>query len=125
MTFYERYEGCCKEAGIPPQSQAAAEYLGCTKANITILSKSGITPKGDIVAGAARMLNVSADYFLGLIESPKPIDNSLSFEEMDLIKRIRELNEEGRNAAIGMIKGLGMQEEYKKDNRYELNKKKA
>ena len=114
MSFYERYERCCKDAGILPASQSAADQLGCTRGNISQFAKREITPKGDIVAGAARMFNVSADYLLGLIDAPRKIDDSVTAEEAEVINLIRQLNKEGYDTAIGVIKGLTLQEEYKR-----------
>ena len=65
MSFYERYALCCQNKGIAPVSQVAADAMGCTKATISAFAKNGTTPKGDTVARAAQMLDVSADY-LGL-----------------------------------------------------------
>ncbi|MBQ6407469.1 MAG: hypothetical protein IJJ64_05460 [Butyrivibrio sp.] len=123
MTFYERYEKCCHDAGILPSSQATADQLGCARSNISTFAKSGITPKGDIVAGAAKMLNISADYLLGIIEAPRAIDDSLSKEEMEVISILRELNEEGCETAINVIRGLACQDIYKKYNKDKLDKK--
>ena len=123
MTFYERYEKCCHEAGILPSSQATADQLGCARSNISTFAKSGITPKGDIVAGAAKMLNISADYLLGIIEAPRPIDDSLTKNEMEVIRILRELNEEGCETVINVIRGLASQDIYKKSSETELDKK--
>ena len=117
MTFYERYKTCCKTAGIYPQSKYAADHLGCARSNIGSLAKYGITPKGDIVAGAAKMLNISANYLLGLIDKPIPLYDSvkydsLSCEEMEMIKIMRNLNDKGREIAVDVVKGLEMQEKY-------------
>lgn len=125
MTFYERYEKCCNEAGIQPASRMAAEKLGCASSNITAFARSGKTPRGEIVAGAAKMLNVSADYLLGIIDTPKPIDYTTTEEEAEMINILRELNEEGVETALGVIRGLGMQNIYKKSNKAELDQKKA
>ena len=62
MSFYERYALCCQNKGIAPVSQVAADAMGCTKATISAFAKNGTTPKGDTVARAAMMLDVSADY---------------------------------------------------------------
>lgn len=106
MNFYERYAECCKMRGILPESQAAADQLGCTRANISTFAKNQTTPKGDIVAGAARMLNVSADYLLGLIDVPLPIEHSLSGAETAFLTALRNLNSDGYTAAMAMLNGL-------------------
>lgn len=108
MTFFERYAKRCQQKGISPVSQVAADRIGCSKANISAFAKKGTTPKGEVVAGAARMLNVSADYLLGMIETPYPLDmkDPLSPYEGQAVNRLRELNIEGQEAAIAMISGL-------------------
>ena len=113
MSFYERYAKCCKEKGIQPASQATAEQIGCTRSNITALSKSGSTPRGDIVAGAAKMLNVSADYLLGLVDVPKPIENSFSENEVRVMRLLCELNANGQEAAEAVIRVLADQDIFK------------
>ncbi|MCE5235840.1 MAG: helix-turn-helix transcriptional regulator [Clostridiaceae bacterium] len=116
MTFYERYAECCQQKGISPVSQTAADQIGCSKANISAFAKNGTTPKGEVVAGAARMLNVSADYLLGIIDAPHRIemDDPLSPNERRAVNMLRGLNIEGQEAAIAMISGLASQAIYKK-----------
>ena len=129
MSFYERYEECCKSKGIKPVSQEAADKMGCTKATISTLAKNGNSPKGDIVAGAARMLDVSADYLLGLINEPHPLeieaDNKLTPNESTVLRLLRGLNMEGQEAAIAMLYGLAAQDIYKKYPADELDQKQA
>ena len=120
MSFYERYEKCCKELKILPKSQFAAESLGCTRSYIIALSKSGNTPNGDIVSNAAKMLNVSSDYLLELINEPRPTVFEYDKEELKLVSKYRELNEDGKIAANSMINGLVNNDIYIK---YHLDKK--
>lgn len=82
MTFYKLYAECCRQKGIAPVSRAAAEKTGCSKANISAFAKTGITRKGDVVGGAAKMLNVSSDYLLRLIDEPRTLEDygSLTLE---------------------------------------------
>lgn len=126
MTFYERYAVCCRKKGIAPVSQEAADNLGCTKSTISAFARNGNTPKGDIIAGAAKMLDVSADYLLGLIESPDPVckEDQLTQMERHLLQMFRELNVEGQEAALAMIFGLSSQTIYKNFYSFELEKKK-
>jgi hypothetical protein len=116
MTFYERYAERCHQKGISPVSQMAADTIGCSKANISAFAKKGNTPKGDIVAGAARMLNVSADYLLRIIDIPHPLDVEEAFSpnERLAINKLRELNTEGQEAAIAMLSGLASHAIYKR-----------
>ena len=73
MSFYDNYEKCCREKGILPKSQYAADMLGCTKSSISAFAKSGKAPSGIIVANASKMLDVSSDYLLEIIDEPRPI----------------------------------------------------
>lgn len=124
MNFYERYAECCAQKGIAPSSQAAADKLGCSRTAICSFAKSGITPKGDIVAGAAHMLDISADYLLGLIEAPRPLQTPvvLTKEELAVITALRSLNEEGISAALAMLAGLSTQTNYAKEGSEDCKK---
>ena len=90
MSFYDRYAECCREKGILPSSQATAEKLGCSRSNISNFASSGITPRGDIVANAAKMLDVSADYLLGIEKkNGRTVDVSgLTDEEVKAVEQI-------------------------------------
>ena len=66
MSFYERYEKICKVRGIAPKGGKASQGMGCSRSSITDMSHTGFTPRGEIVAGAATMLGVSADYLLAV-----------------------------------------------------------
>lgn len=97
-------------------SQTAADCLGCSKSNISAFAKNGTTPKGEAVAGAARMLDVSADYLLGLTDNAHPIEMLSEHTETErkALEMFRELNPEGQEAALAMISGLVSQGIYKK-----------
>ena len=116
MSFYDRYSECCREKGILPSSQATAEKLGCSRSNISNFASSGITPRGDIVANAAKMLDVSADYLLGLVDNPRPVNNEIAPTEQDALDLFRRLNEDGQEAAIAMLNGLVIGGIYKNSN---------
>jgi len=117
MSFYERYAQCCQQKGISPVSQFAADAIGCTKSTISTFAKTGATPRGEIVAGAAKMLDVSADYLLGLCEDPHPISLKLELtqSEKTALLLLNNLNDAGFNAALAVLAGLEAQEIYKKD----------
>ncbi len=106
MTFYERYEKCCKERGISPISQFAADKLGCTKSSISAFSKSGKAPQGSIVANAAKMLNVSSDYLLEIIDIPLKPNIDFSEKELKILSDINKLNEETQDCLYAMIQGV-------------------
>lgn len=116
MSFYKRYSLCCQNKGIAPVSQVAADAMGVTKATISAFAKNGTTPKGDTVARAAQMLDVSADYLLGLIDDPHAVvvNKDLTATEEHAVALIRELNTEGAEAALAMLAGLAAQDIYKK-----------
>ena len=125
MSFYDRYAECCRENGILPSSQATAERLGCSRSNISNFANTGITPKGDIVANAAKMLGVSADYLLGLVDVPHPIDNTITPNEQIALGLLRQLNEEGQEAAIAMLNGLAMGGIYKNSDQFGSSQEEA
>lgn len=113
MNFYERYEKCCKEQNISPVSQSAADSIGCSKSTISNLSKTGQTPKGDTIAGISNMLNISADYFLGLCPEPVPIAKPISEEEIELINILSQLNHDGKLTLLALGRGLLTEPIYK------------
>ena len=127
MSFYERYAQLCQQKGIAPVSQYAADAIGCTKATISAFAKNETTPRGEIVANAARMLDVSADFLLGLIDEPHPIETrqELTKDELEAVAILRNLNEEGIEAALAMLIGLNAQDIYKKDFATSDSKKEA
>ena len=127
MSFYDRYALCCQQKGISPVSQTAADAIGCTKATISAFAKNSNTPRGDIVAGAAKMLDVSADYLLGLTDDPHPINVNLDLtkDEKEAVSILRELNEDGIEAAMAMLIGLNAQDINKKDSAVSESKKEA
>ncbi len=116
MSFYERYAECCQRKNIAPVSQAAADMLGCTKANISALAKNATMPRGEVIAGAAKMLDVSADFLLGLTDVPFALRESkqLPAGVKEILLLLQELNEEGQVAALAMVRGLAAQNIYKK-----------
>lgn len=115
MSFYTRYAECCKQKNIAPVSQEAASQLGCSKSNISFLARNGNMPKGEIVAGAAKMLNVSADYLLELTDLPAPLqsEKDISASIQAALLLFRGLNSDGQAAALAMLEGLSLQNRYK------------
>ncbi len=115
MSFFTRYEECCKRNHIPPVSQEAADKLGCSKSNISFLARTNTTPKGETVARAAKMLNISADYLLELTDTPRQIHSNedVSFISQEALTLFKELNADGQTAALAMLRGLTLQNIYK------------
>ena len=114
MSFFNRYAECCKLKGVAPMSQKAADTIGCSKSTISAFAKNQNIPKGDFVIGAAKMLDVSADYLLGLTDSPYPLDieNTLTQDETDLVSRYRKLNSRGKDAIKAALSGLETSENF-------------
>ena len=125
MAFFERYDECCRNQGISPMGQWAAEQIGCNKSTISQFAKNKNIPKGEFVAGAAKMLDVSADYLLCLTDKPHPIEIKYSDKEIEILQMFDELNEEGQDAALAMLTGLLSNSIYKKDNKSEAIPKEA
>lgn len=122
MTFYERYAKCCHEKGIAPVSQFAADQLGCTKGTISAAAKNGTVPKGEIVAGAAKMLGVSVDYLLALTDNTHTIETNIPTDSTlaKAMAAFQLLNTKGQEAALAMLTGLSSQPVYQKDHPYDV-----
>ena len=58
------------------------------------------------------MLDVSADYLLGLIDEPRKLDGTDPSQERTMKKLIGKLNSDGKDAAIAMLSGLSDQNRY-------------
>ena len=87
MTFYDRYESLCKNAGYKPQSPKMQEITGVTSGAISKWKTLGITPKPEILAKIANFFNVSTDYLLGNsnIKDQKQFDEDLE-KSLDTFK---------------------------------------
>lgn len=74
-------------------SQAeVADALGVTKSSVSLYERGVNLPDADVVAGLARLYNVSADYLLGLSDTPRRMSES-SVETMakQLLGTIKEI----------------------------------
>ena len=72
-----------------------------------------------IVINAAKMLEVSTDYLLGLTDITSPVKNDLTGDEFELLSDFKELNKDGKFVAKTVIKGLLSQGIYKKCNDFQ------
>ena len=60
------------------------------------------------------MLDVSADYLLGLIDTPHPVQTSpdLTADEQRVLEVIQKLNPAGLAAALSMLDGIERNPQY-------------
>lgn len=109
MSFFDRYEESCREHGIAPMSQEAADRLGVTKSAISVMAKKGTTPRGDTVRNAALMLDVSADYLLEIDgrELPEMEKQDTTAQEKRLLEYYRRLGDKGKKLLSNMAEELG------------------
>ncbi len=70
MTFWERYESLCLDAGYKPGSEQAAQVLGTNRGTISAWKKSGNPPTPDILIRIADAYGVSTDYLLSRTDDP-------------------------------------------------------
>ena len=114
MSFYDRYSEMCKKINISPTGKYAAGCLECDRSYLSKLRKSGATPSGELVARAAIMLDVSADYLLGIINEPHPvhIHYSETMSDIEIIIENKRFNSLGKSAAEAMINGLAQNENF-------------
>ena len=87
--FFLRLEELCKRNNTTPT--AITLVLGYSKGSMTHWKK-GNYPSGEIIIRFARYFNVSADYLLGLTDSPMPL-NTLSPEDIEALENGRKIND--------------------------------
>lgn len=116
MSFYDRYEACCKRANVDVSSPATTAQFECSKGSPTNWKKNGTIANGVTLKKMALFFDVSADYLLELIDEPRPLkaESKLTANEGQVLLMLRELNAEGQEAAIAMLSGLMAQDIYKK-----------
>ena len=79
--------------------------------------KSGVIPSDDIKYRIAEYFGVTVEYLMGRSDDPSPISPlELSPDEREILTHYRTLNQEGRRAAISMIRGLAHNEEYSQEH---------
>ena len=64
MTFWQRYEKLCLDAGYKPGSEQAAQVLGTNRGTISAWKKSGNPPTSDYLIAIADVYGVSVDFLL-------------------------------------------------------------
>lgn len=94
MTFWERYEQLCLDAGYKPGSEQAAQVAGTNRGTISAWKKSGNPPTPDLLIKLADAYGVSADYLLCRTDDP------IDYTNPDLIAELAgaQLDALGRDA---------------------------
>lgn len=95
MTFYERFEQLCNEAGFKPQSKEMQQVTGVSSPAISNWGLKGAIPKGDVICRLAEYFHVSTDYLLGL-SKVRFSQDELSEEELLLLNAYRTASVQGR-----------------------------
>lgn len=69
--------------------------------------KNGTVPSAEIVFRCAKELNVSADYLLGLSETPERMQlSTLTAQEVELIRQLRESDSRSREVALASMRAV-------------------
>ena len=102
MSFYERFEGLCKERGLRPQSDEIIEVTGVSSPAITGWKK-GSAPKADVLIRIATYFGVSVDYLLGVdvekvhsmgqVSRTENSESDITEQEKALISAFRSVND--------------------------------
>ena len=69
MSFYDRYLTLCKDHGLQPHSQRAAELFGVTRDTLSTWRKGGM-PRSDTLILIANHFKVSVDYLICRTDDP-------------------------------------------------------
>lgn len=69
--------------------------------------KNGTVPSAELVCRAAQALNVSADYLLGLTDSPERMQiSALTPQETTLIRQLRTSDSRSREVALASMHAI-------------------
>lgn len=77
-------------------------------------------PSFEILIEFAKFYNVSVDYLIGYSDTPAPLKTEFSFEEQQIIKKYRALDERGKNNVLQTLDN-----EYQYVEEYSQKKKQA
>ena len=75
MSFWERYEKLCMDAGYKPISEQAAQVIGIKRQNISTWKKSGNPPTYGALIKIADAYGVSTDFLLERTDDPTDYSN--------------------------------------------------
>lgn len=100
--FHSRLSSVCR-ANSTTITKFAKEILGVSTSAPTNW-KNGMVPGADVVSKSASYFGVTADYLLGLSDSPaRSADEELSHEELALLSTLRAAAPQTRQAAIASM----------------------
>ena len=103
-TFYLRLSAQCVRRSIYVTTFAKT-ILGVSTSAPTNW-KNGTVPSAELVCRAAQALNVSADYLLGLSDSPERAMQDVSAEESALLAELRQADPKDRAIAVSALRAV-------------------
>ena len=103
-TFYLRLSAQCVRRSISVTTFAKT-ILGVSTSAPTNW-KNGTVPSAELVCRAAQALNVSADYLLGLSDSPERAMQDVSAEESALLAELRQADPKDRAIAVSALRAV-------------------
>lgn len=83
-----------------------AQYLGISRSSYAMYEQGRREPGLEIIESFADFFNVDMDYLLGKKDTSTIITDSYASEEIDLIGKFRQLNDQGKTKAMDYITDL-------------------
>lgn len=127
MTYFEKYEALCKSKNIAPSGKEAQECIGVSKGvSSAWRNKEGSLPSGDMLKKVCIFFDISADWLLGLIDTPHPLkidsdEKDFSENEIKLITAYR--NRPEMQTAVNTLLGINSDSADESDkNAYQIKK---
>lgn len=103
--FYERLSALCR-ANATCITIFARNVLK-TSTSAPTNWKNGTVPSAEIIYRCAKELSVSADYLLGLCDSPEPFpQDAFTPQEIALIRRLRQSDPKSREVALASMRAV-------------------
>lgn len=98
-----------------------AQKIGLTPKMISFYEKSERIPPADIIIKFVDIFNVSADYLLGLSNSPDAKEvihgEQLSIEEKEIVDAYRAMNTDGKRILLGKALDLKLSTGFNQDRK--------
>ena len=120
MDFATRYQELCAERGLKPCSQATADYLRTSKANISVWLTKNMLPQSRNLLPIADFFHVSTDYLLCRTDLRTPVDeidpeifalafklkNDMDEDELHVLRAFNALSEAKKLRFMAYLDGL-------------------